>query len=85
MPELCRFMGMVITMYHDEHPPPHFHVRYGAREVQVLLTGEIYNGRLPYGQRRLIRKWARLHHSELERCWARAIRQEPPGTIEPLS
>ena len=29
MPELCRFLGMIITMYYDDHAPPHFHIRYG--------------------------------------------------------
>ncbi|HSP33885.1 MAG TPA: DUF4160 domain-containing protein [Thermoanaerobaculia bacterium] len=30
MPEICRFFGIVIAMFHDEHPPPHFHARYGS-------------------------------------------------------
>ena len=25
MPEISRFFGIVIKMYFDEHPPPHFH------------------------------------------------------------
>ena len=25
MPEICRFLGIVISMYFDEHNPPHFH------------------------------------------------------------
>ncbi len=28
MPELTRFLGIIITMYFDEHEPPRFHVRY---------------------------------------------------------
>jgi hypothetical protein len=28
MPEISRFLGIIITMYFDEHDPPHFHVRY---------------------------------------------------------
>jgi Domain of unknown function (DUF4160) len=31
MPEVSRFYGMVIAMYHSEHPPPHFHVRYAGK------------------------------------------------------
>jgi hypothetical protein len=27
MPEICRFLGIVITMYFNDHAPPHFHVR----------------------------------------------------------
>ena len=29
MPEISRFYGIIITMYYDDHNPPHFHARYG--------------------------------------------------------
>jgi hypothetical protein len=29
VPELSRFFGIVIAMHRREHPPPHFHARYG--------------------------------------------------------
>ena len=36
MPEICRFLGIVISMYFDEHNPPHFHIRYNDyRAVRV--------------------------------------------------
>lgn len=25
MPEISRFFGIIISMYYDEHNPPHFH------------------------------------------------------------
>jgi len=25
MPEICRFFGIVIKMFFDDHNPPHFH------------------------------------------------------------
>jgi hypothetical protein len=28
MPEISRFLGIVISMYFDEHNPPHFHIQY---------------------------------------------------------
>ncbi len=28
MPEISRFLGIIISMYFDEHNPPHFHIRY---------------------------------------------------------
>jgi hypothetical protein len=84
MAELCRFLGMVITMYSRDHPPPHLHVNYSGEVVRVALSGEILSGRLPRRQRRALGKWMRLHHDDLEACWERAMRLEPPGTIEPL-
>ncbi|MCI5131314.1 MAG: DUF4160 domain-containing protein [Candidatus Electrothrix sp. EH2] len=29
MPEVSRFYGLIISIFYDEHNPPHFHARYG--------------------------------------------------------
>jgi hypothetical protein len=42
MPELCRFLGIVIAMYYRDHGPPHFHAIYGGFEVTVEIeTGNV--------------------------------------------
>ncbi|MGD8717152.1 MAG: DUF4160 domain-containing protein [Desulfobacterales bacterium] len=33
MPEICRFYGIVIKMFFDDHNPPHFHALYGEFEA----------------------------------------------------
>jgi len=35
MPELSRFYGIVIKLFFDDHPPPHFHATYGEHEALV--------------------------------------------------
>lgn len=48
MPELCRFYGIVIRMYFDDHLPPHFHAIYGEDEALVSIeTLALVEGRLP--------------------------------------
>ncbi len=37
VPQTSQFFGIVVAMYHDDHPPPHFHVRYGA-DPETALT-----------------------------------------------
>jgi hypothetical protein len=32
MPEISRFLGIIISMYFDEHNPPHFHIRYNENK-----------------------------------------------------
>lgn len=32
MPEISRFLGIVIMMYFNDHNPPHFRVRYRSTE-----------------------------------------------------
>ena len=39
MPELSRFFGIIITLYYDDHGPPHFHVRYGSQRAIVSIDG----------------------------------------------
>jgi hypothetical protein len=35
MPELCRFYGIVVKMFYDDHNPPHFHAEYGEHEMRT--------------------------------------------------
>ena len=35
MPEISRFYGIVITMYWNDHNPPHFHARYGEWITEI--------------------------------------------------
>ena len=37
MPEISRFFGIIIAMYFRDHPPPHFHARYGEHEAKFSI------------------------------------------------
>ena len=37
MPELSRFLGIVIGMFYREHGVPHFHAVYGEHEISVEI------------------------------------------------
>jgi hypothetical protein len=37
MPEISRFYGIVIKMFHNDHRPPHFHAEYGGRDMLVAI------------------------------------------------
>jgi len=37
MPEICRFLGIVIAMYHREHGVPHFHAVYGEHDAVIAI------------------------------------------------
>jgi hypothetical protein len=36
MPEISRFYGISIKMFHGDHPPPHFHAEHGGMEVTKI-------------------------------------------------
>ncbi len=51
MPEICRFLGIIITMYADDHNPPHFHVRYNEfRALFLISNGNVLEGEIPNKQ-----------------------------------
>jgi hypothetical protein len=70
MPEICRFLGIVISMYFNEHNPPHFHVRYNDyRAVMDIRTLNVLDGELPAKVRGLVEEWAELNRLELLSMW----------------
>ena len=70
MPEICRFLGIVISMYFNEHNPPHFHVRYNEyRAVMDIRTLNLLDGQVPARVRGLVEEWAERHQAELLSMW----------------
>ncbi len=85
MPEISRFLGMIIRMYYDDHAPPHFHVRYGEHEAVIsILDLACLTGRLPPKAMGLVIEWASAHRAELEEDWALACQDLPLKAILPL-
>ena len=70
MPEITRFFGIIITMYFNEHNPPHFHVKYNDLEAQFdIMEGAFSKGVLPSKQARLVLAWYEIHKDELLNLW----------------
>ena len=85
MPELSRFFGIIVAMFYNDHPPPHFHVRYGRQKAIVSIeTLAVIEGSLSPRVLGLVVEWARLHRDELRQDWQRAERHEPLKPIAPL-
>jgi hypothetical protein len=85
MPTISAFLGIVVRMYYDDHPPPHFHALYQNMEVKVEVdTLEIIDGRLPPRMLRRVLDWADTHRAELQENWIRAQRHARLTGIPPL-
>ncbi len=70
MPEICRFYGVIIYMFFNDHNPPHFKVRYGEFEANVLIESDnLLNGDLPISKFKLVSAWAEIHRQELMLMW----------------
>ena len=85
MPEISRFLGMIITMYYNNHPPPHFQVRYNQQKAIIDIdTLSILEGKLSPRILGLVIEWAALHQTELMQNWELARLQFPLEPITPL-
>lgn len=61
MPEICRFYGIVINIYYNDHGPAHFHARYGGNQAVFSIEGlTMLQGRLPPRAHGLVVEWARF-------------------------
>lgn len=85
MPEICRFLGIVISMYYKEHLPPHFHAKYaGKRAVFSITDLKIIEGGLPKRIVSFVLEWAFDHREELLEDWKLAQKREELKKIKPL-
>ena len=85
MPEISRFLGIVITMYFNDHNPPHFHVRYeNFRALIGINPLEPREGELPPRVLGLVMEWAELHQTELWTNWTTLAEKGIFSKIAPL-
>lgn len=85
MPTISMFYGIIISMFYDDHDPPHFHAKYaefkGIIDIQQL---NMIKGNLPRRAVELILDWAELHQAELLTDWHLCKQKQIPHDIEPL-
>ena len=84
MPEVSRFLGIVVSMYYEEHGLPHFHAVYGEHEVSVEVDSGAVHGKFPRRALPHVLEWAALHRVELMANWQRAREGQPLRRIAPL-
>ena len=85
MPEVCRFLGIIIAMYYQEHNPPHFHVRYNEFKAVIAIdTLALTEGKLPPKVLGLVIEWASINQQALKANWERARKLASLNKIPPL-
>ena len=84
MPEICRFLGIIIRMYYRDHAPPHFHAEYGEYEITVEIITGVVSGKFPRRALNAVMEWYELHKDELLKDWSLAEQRKPLNLIEPL-
>lgn len=84
MPEISRFLGIVIRMYFRDHAPPHFHAFYGDYEVSVEIESGIVTGRFPRRALSAVLEWAEINQEALLEDWRLAEQEKPLKKVAPL-
>ena len=84
MPIISRFLGIIITMYWEDHAPPHFHAKYGGYEITVDIKNGVVEGKFPKRALKHVLEWSDLHQEELLQDWELCQKNQMPAPIEPL-
>ena len=84
MPEICRFFGIVIQMFVNDHAPPHFHAIYQRHKAMIEIETRLMKGDLPPRVRGFVEEWRMLHLQELRDNWKRGTVENKFQKIKPL-
>ncbi|MDP2036530.1 MAG: DUF4160 domain-containing protein [Ignavibacteria bacterium] len=85
MPEISRFYGIIISMYYDDHNPPHFHVRYSEYSAVIGIHDfALLEGSIPPKAFGLVTEWAAVNKNGLLENWELAKNNELLKKITPL-
>jgi hypothetical protein len=71
VPEISRFLRIVVAMYYRDRRPPHFHSVYGGFEITHRALAHVQG-------------WRAVHRTELLDAWLLARTGQPLSRIEPL-
>lgn len=67
---MCRWDGIAIELFHDDHPPPHFHAQYAEFEALIAIkTLDVLASDLPRRVLADVLAWARTRQAELLEDW----------------
>ena len=84
MPVISRFLGIIISMYWNDHAPPHFHAKYGDFEITVAIGSGIIEGKFPPRAMKHVLEWHGLHTTDLMEDWELCRQAQQPRPIQPL-
>jgi hypothetical protein len=64
------FFGIIIRMFYNDHPPPHFRAEYQGQRGIFDFDGNLQQGNVrSRTAQRLIKEWTIQHREELEENW----------------
>ena len=84
MAEISRFYGIIISMFGNEHNPPHFHIKYGHYRAVYVLKKGVIKGEMPINVVKKVVEWVEINKDELTKNWELLKTGKNINKIEPL-
>jgi hypothetical protein len=84
MPEISRFLGIIIFVLYDDHNPPHFHANYGDYNIEIEINTGIIDGKFPKRALKSVLEWYEIYREQLLEDWNLAKNHQPLLPIPPL-
>lgn len=84
MPEICRFYGIIISLYWRDHSPPHLHFSYGSYQATINIADRQIRGTAPQKVIDKMNRWLDQHEHELTELWEKAQQGEKLLKLKPL-
>lgn len=70
MPTIAIVDGVTITIFMQDHLPPHIHARIAEHQAQIsILTGDILKGSLPAAKRKSVQAWLAQNRGAVAFAW----------------
>ena len=86
MPEISRFLGIIISLYFDDHNPPHIHADYNEYGALISINDlSLLRGDMPPRALGFVIEWMQLHRDELLENWNMIQNTGKYFKIEPLT
>ena len=84
MPTISMFYGIIISMYYNDHNPPHIHANYQGQKAVFSLDGSLLEGVFPKKQTKLVAAWMVIHQDAIIANWELAQNKQSLYKIDPL-
>lgn len=84
MPEISRFLGIIIYMIYNDHVPPHFHAKYGEYKITVEIETGIVEGKFPRRALNAVLEWYQIYKEMLSENWNLSLQHIELKKIPPL-
>lgn len=85
MPEISMFFGIRITIYYNDHNPPHIHAEYAGNKALIDIQDScVIQGFLPGRQLKLVLAWCVMYQDELMQNWELVKDGKEPNPVPPM-